>query len=105
MANHTDYSKTLSSSDDENLLASITYNDVTYNLQIFADNAEIANDTEDTKTLNLVGNPDKALGAFNELEKTTGATTAIDILSKKLIKQTKAYEKKAEESEIKLLKM
>ncbi len=97
LAAHSNYSKTLTKSDDSNILASITYDDVTYNVQIVADNEAIKNDTDTTKTLTLPGSSDKAFGVFDKLELTSGATTAIDLISKKLIKQTKAYEKKAED--------
>jgi len=97
LASHSTYSKTLSKSDDTNVLAAVTYDDVTYNIQIVADNSKIAENTDTVKTLTIPGNPDKAFGVFDQLERTSGATTAIDLISKKLIKQTKAYEDKSKD--------
>ena len=97
LAAHSTYSKTLSKNSDSNVLASITYDDVTYNIQIVADNTKISEDTDTTKTLTIPGNPDKAFGVFDELERTSGTTTSIDLISKKLVKQTKSYEEKAKD--------
>ena len=97
LAAHSNYSKTLSKADDSNVLASITYDDVTYNVQILADNSKLSEDTDTVKTLTVPGNPNQAFGMFDNLEKTAGATTAIDLISKKLIKNTKAYENKAKD--------
>ncbi len=97
LAAHSNYSKTLTKSDDSNVLASITYDDVTYNVQILADNSKLAEDTDTVKTLTLPGNPNQAFGMFDKLEESAGSTTAIDLISKKLIKKTNAYENKAKD--------
>jgi len=82
------YSKTLGSPSNKNLLATIKYDGTTYNLNIKADE-------NDSDTLYFPGTSNPK-GAFDILEKQDGATTAIDIISKKIIKTTKAYEKTAE---------
>ena len=81
---NSNYSKTLGSNSNKNVLAVIEYNDTKYNLNIKADK-------DDTNTIKIPGT-DTAFGVYDYLEKTSGATTAIDIISKKIVKDTKAYE-------------
>ena len=77
------YSKTLKGSKNKNLLATIEYNDKTWNLNIVADD-------NDENSILIPGSTNK-YGVFNDLEKQYGQTTAIDILSTKIIKDTQAY--------------
>lgn len=88
---NSNYSKTLGSPSNKNLLATIKYDGTTYNLNIKADE-------NDANTLYIPGTT-KPKGAFDILEKEDGATTAIDLISKKIIKTTKAYEKTAEKKD------
>lgn len=90
---HTDYSKALGKAPNSNVLATIEYDGVTYNLNIVAD-------SNDEKTIYYPGTT-TPVGVFDYLEKTTGATTAIDLLSTKMIKQTKAYEETGSEENVK----
>ena len=83
--NHTDYSPTHIASKDKNLLATITYNGTTYNLPIVG---ELSKD--DSSALRWAGT-DTVYGVFDELEMTNGPTTAITLLSKKIIKDTDVY--------------
>ncbi|MDE7100576.1 MAG: hypothetical protein K2O05_01835, partial [Anaeroplasmataceae bacterium] len=78
---NSDYSKTYGKAPNDNVIATIKYKDKTYNLNILED-------TDDENA--LIG------GVYNILEQENGITTAIDILSKKVVKRTKAYEKTAE---------
>ncbi len=75
--NNTDYSKTYGKAPNKNVIATLKYDKKTWNLNIVEDN-----------------NDESALssGVYDILERRTGVTTAIDILSKKVVKQTKAYE-------------
>lgn len=73
---NSDYSKTYGKAPNKNVIATLKYNKKTWNLNI-------VEDTTDEKALND--------GVYNILERKSGITTAIDILSKKVIKQTKAY--------------
>lgn len=82
---HENYSKTVGSSGNKNLLATISYDDTTYNLNIKAD-------SNDTSSLKIAGT-DTAFGVYDYLERQYGATTAIDLLSKKMVKNTSQYEK------------
>ena len=83
LAENSDYSKALGSADNDNVLATIEYNGKTYNLNICSDD-------DDSKSV-LIPGTDKGFGVFDYLEQTTGATTAIDLLSKKIVKDTNAY--------------
>ncbi len=73
---NSDYSRTYGKAPNENVLATIKYNDKTYHLNI----------VEDTTDENALSD-----GVYNILERKDGITTAIDILSRKVVKQTKAY--------------
>ncbi|MDE5546143.1 MAG: hypothetical protein K2I88_01630 [Anaeroplasmataceae bacterium] len=73
---HSDYSKTYGKAPNNNVIATLKYNKKTWNLNI-------VENKEDEKALND--------GVYNILERQNGITTAIDILSKKVVKQTKAY--------------
>ncbi|MCM1131630.1 MAG: hypothetical protein NC310_01050 [Roseburia sp.] len=73
---NSDYSKTYGKAPNKNVIATLKYNKKTWNLNIIED-------TTDENALND--------GVYNILERQSGITTAIDILSKKVIKQTKAY--------------
>lgn len=88
-----DYSKAVGSAPNNNVLATIEYDGKTYNLNVISDE-------EDENTINIPGT-DTAFGAYDYLEKTNGSTTAIDLLTKKMIKQTKAYEETGTEEKIK----
>ncbi len=78
------YSKSVGSAKNSNVLASMKYDDKTYYLNIKADD----NDKESI----MIPGTSTAFGVFDYLEKTKGVTTAIDLLSKKMIKDTKQYE-------------
>ncbi len=80
--NHSDYSKTYGKAPNSNVIATLKYDGTTYNLNI-------VEDPNDSLGLND--------GVYNILERKNGITTAIDILSKKVVKQTKAYEDTAED--------
>ncbi|MDE5855659.1 MAG: hypothetical protein K2H06_01290, partial [Anaeroplasmataceae bacterium] len=73
---NSDYSKTYGKAPNKNVIATLKYNKKTWNLNI-------VEDTTDEKALTD--------GVYNILERKSGITTAIDILSKKVVKQTKAY--------------
>ncbi|MBD5390887.1 hypothetical protein HDR67_02665, partial [bacterium] len=75
-ASNTDYSKTYGKAPNSNVLATLKYDNKTWNLNI-------VEDTEDKNALND--------GAFNILERQSGIVTAINVLSKKVVKDTKAY--------------
>ena len=81
---HTDYSKTYGKAPNSNVIATLKYNKKTWNLNI----------VEDTTDENAVSG-----GVYDILELRNGSTTAIDILSKKVVKDTKAYEETAEDIE------
>ncbi len=74
---NTDYSKTYGKAPNKNVIATLKYDKKTWNLNIVEDNT-------DENSLSS--------GVYDILERKTGVTTAIDILSKKVVKQTKAYE-------------
>ena len=80
---HENYSKAVGGAKNKNILATITYKKKTYNLNISANN-------DDKNTIKVPGT-DEAFGVFDYLEKTSGTSTAIDLLSKKMIKDTKQY--------------
>ncbi len=86
---NSNYSRALTGNGNSNVLATIEYDGTTYNLNIKAD-------PDDTKSIKVVGS-DKAFGVYDYLEMQNGETTVIDILSKKIIKDTKAYEKTNED--------
>lgn len=86
---HTDYSKTISKNKNKNVLATLEYKKKKWNFNLMADD-------KDKNSLVIAGSKEK-YGAFNELEKESGQTTAIDILSKKIIKTTDAYTKTNED--------
>lgn len=73
---NSEYSKTYGKAPNKNVIATLKYDKKTWNLNI-------VEDTTDEKALNE--------GVYNILERQNGITTAIDILSKKVVKQTKAY--------------
>ena len=78
------YSKTYGKAPNSNVAAVIEYNGAKYNVNIIAD-----------------ANDENALdgGLYDTLEVKYGVTTAVDILSKKAVKDSEAYEKTAEEIE------
>lgn len=73
---NSDYSKTYGKAPNSNVIATLKYDNKTWNLNI----------VEDTTAENSLNS-----GVYDILEKKNGITTAIDILSKKVVKQTKAY--------------
>ena len=80
---HSNYSKAVKKAANSNILATITYNKKTYNLNIFADE-------NDKKSIRVAGT-NEAFGVFNYLERKNGPTTAIDLLNKEVIKDTKTF--------------
>lgn len=78
---NSDYSKTYGKAPNNNVIATITYNDKTWNLNI----------VEDKTDENAVSG-----GVFDTLERELGPTTAVDLLSRKVVKSTNAYEQTAE---------
>lgn len=83
--NNSDYSKTYGKAPNSNVLATLKYNNKTWNLNIL----------EDTTDENALTG-----GVYNILEQKNGINKAIDILSKKLVKRTKAYEDTKEDIDI-----
>lgn len=83
-ASNTGYSKTYGKAPNSNVIATLKYKGKTWNINIIED-------LEDKKA--LTG------GVFNILETQNGITTAIDILSRKVVKDTKAYEETKSEIE------
>ncbi len=83
LSGHTDYSKTFGKASNANILATITYNNTTYNLNIVAD-------SNDESSVKIPGKAEN-YGLWNKLEVSSGQTTAIDLLSKKIIKSTDEY--------------
>lgn len=73
---NSDYSKTYGKAPNSNVIATLKYDKKTWNLNI-------VENKEDENALND--------GVYNILERQSGITTAIDLLSKKVVKQTKAY--------------
>lgn len=81
---HTNYSKAVFGNSNSNVLATVKYDDgKTYNINIKADE-------NDTKAITIPGT-NAAYGVYDTLELSEGSTTAIDILTKQIIKNTKAY--------------
>ena len=80
---HEKYSKAVGSAKNKNILATIKYDGKTYNLNIKAND-------NDSKSIKVPGT-DEAFGVYDYLERKSGASTAIDLLSKKIIKDTKQY--------------
>lgn len=78
------YSKTYGNAPNSNVIATLTYNNKTWNVNI-------VEDLEDTAA--LTG------GVYTSLELQNGTTTSIDILSRKVVKDTKAYEDTAKDLE------
>ncbi|MDE6407273.1 MAG: hypothetical protein K2K50_01535, partial [Anaeroplasmataceae bacterium] len=79
---HSDYSKTYGKAPNSNVIATLKYDKKTWNLNI-------VENKEDEKALND--------GVYDILERQNGITTAIDILSKKVVKQTQAYKDTAKD--------
>ena len=80
-----DYSRTIGGASNSNILAVIEYDNKSYNVNIKADDT-------DEKSMKIVGT-DKAFGVYDYLENKSGETTSISLLTKKMIKDTEAYEK------------
>lgn len=76
-AANSEYSKTYGKAPNKNVIATITYNDETYNLNI----------VEDTTDENAL-----AGGVYDSLELRLGTTTAVDLLCQVIIKDTPEYE-------------
>lgn len=79
---NSDYSKTYGKAPNSNVLATLKYNKKTWNVNI----------VEDTTDENALAD-----GVYNILERQNGITTAIDILSKKVVKDTQAYKDTAKD--------
>jgi len=88
---HSNYSKSVGSAPNGNILAAITYNDKTLNLNIKANK-------DDTNSI-LIPGTSEAFGVFDYLERTKGITTAIDLLSKKMVRDTDQYKKTLKDSD------
>lgn len=82
-ADNSDYSNALHGAENSNILATIKYDDVTWNLNIVADD-------NDKKSV-LIPGTSKAFGVFDYLEAKSGTTTAVNLISSELIKKTDAY--------------
>lgn len=82
--NQSGYSKTYGKAPNSNVIATLKYEDNVYNINIVTD-------PEDEQA---VGE-----GLYDMLEKTEGITTAIDVLSRRVVKDTKAYADTAEDIE------
>ncbi|MDE7105564.1 MAG: hypothetical protein K2O22_00170, partial [Anaeroplasmataceae bacterium] len=79
---HSDYSKTYGKAPNSNVIATLKYNKKTWNVNI----------VEDTTDENALSD-----GVYNILERQNGITSAIDILSKKVVKDTQAYKDTAKD--------
>ena len=84
LQSNSNYSKTVGSNSDKNVLATIEYDDKKYNLDIVANK-------DDENAVKVVGTND-VFGVYNYLETKDGVSTAIDLITKKMIKKTNAYE-------------
>lgn len=91
-ASNSDYSKTVNGNKNKNVLATITYDDKTYNLNIVSDE-------NDDKAI-LIPGTDTKFGAYEYLAGSKGETTAIDLLFKKYVKSTDAYKDTSKDTEI-----
>ena len=80
---NTEYSKTLKKNKNKNVLATIEYEGKTWNLNISAD--------ENDKNSVCLPGTTTPVGVYNLLEATNGTTTAIDLISEKVIKNTQTY--------------
>jgi hypothetical protein len=80
---HEKYSKAVGSAKNKNILATIKYDGKTFNLNIKAND-------KDSKSIKVPGT-DEAFGVYDYLERKSGASTAIDLLSKKIVKDTQQY--------------
>ncbi|MGM9970419.1 MAG: hypothetical protein ACI35S_08500 [Anaeroplasma sp.] len=89
---HEDYSKTLKKAKNKNILATIEYNKKVWNLNIKAD-------SEDKNSICYPGTEEK-IGVYDILERQYGATTAIDLISNKIIKDTDQYSEVKADKEI-----
>lgn len=85
---NTNYSKTVDKAPSSNTLATIEYDGKTWNVNVTAN-------PEDSSSVKVAGKTaDQAYyGLFDELEKASGKTTAIDLLCKKMVKNSEAYKK------------
>ena len=81
---HSDYSKAVGKPKNSNLFATITYDKKTYNINIKAN--------DDDKNSIMIPGTDTAFGVFDYLERNNGASTAVDLISKKIIRNTKQYQ-------------
>lgn len=81
---NTDYSNTVMSAANKNVLATFKYDDKVFNLNIVSD-------AEDENTLKVPGTTNP-VGAYNVLEASSGAETAVGLISRQMIKDTKEYE-------------
>ncbi|MBQ7642186.1 MAG: hypothetical protein IJS83_06920 [Acholeplasmatales bacterium] len=88
---HSDYSKSVGGAKNGNVLATISYNDKTFDLNIKADDSD--------KDSILIPGTSSAFGVYDYLEKQTGSTVAIDLLSKKIIRSTNEYDKLKKDSD------
>lgn len=88
------YSKTVDKAPSANTIATIEYDGKTWNVNVTAD----AQDASSVKVAGKTG--DQAYyGLYDELEKANGKTTAIDLLCKKMVKDSDAYKKLLDDKE------
>ena len=86
---HSEYSTTHGKAKNDNILATIEYEDKVWNLNIFQDN-------NDENALVIPGKTD-TYGAYNDLEIQLGQTTAVDLISTECVKQSEVYATTKEE--------
>lgn len=91
LKDHSEYSKTLSKAPSENVIATVEYDDKVWNINI-------AFDEKDPNSA-LVAGTNTNYSMFDDLEMKYGQTTAIDIFSKKIIKDTEEYKKTNDDRE------
>ncbi len=80
---NSDYSNTILSAANNNILATLSYDDKTWNLNIVGD----ANDENSLK----VAGYDTPYSAYDVLERQNGISVASSLLSRKIVKDTKTY--------------
>lgn len=89
---HSEYSKSMSKPSNSNVLATVDYNKKTWNINI-------AKDENDSKSIVVPATLEK-FGTFEHLEMQSGAMTAVDLISNKVVKDTKQYAEAKKDKEI-----
>lgn len=82
-SDNTDYSNALSGASNSNILATISYDSKTWNLNIVAD----ANDKDSI----LVPGTSTPFGVFDYLDAKSGSTTAVNLIANQIVKTTQEY--------------